>query len=173
MSEQNKLTHGSHYELWISRMCDKSQPETAFTRDCKWFKMAATKICKQTDIVKMFLKIICVISVLESVACHKYSEKVNVKPALEPLPHDTYINFRTLEKPFRMAKLNVLWSKSQLVLLENRFCGGFCQWWICSGWLRRSSSRCLVIWSCTIRRKSRGKNWRRTGWMPMAWKKLS
>lgn len=82
--------------------------------------MAPHGICKQ-NLVKMFFSSIFFILALELAACHKYSEDVNVKPVLDPLPHDTYINFRTLEKPFRMAKLNVLWSKAQLVSLVN-FC---------------------------------------------------
>jgi hypothetical protein len=42
----------------------------------------------------------------------KYSAESNVKPDITKEPPS---DFRNLEKPFRMAKLNILWSKAQLV----------------------------------------------------------
>lgn len=43
---------------------------------------------------------------------NKYSAEANVKPDITKEPPS---NFRNLEKPFRMSKLNILWSKAQLV----------------------------------------------------------
>jgi hypothetical protein len=43
---------------------------------------------------------------------NKYSAEANINQDLMKEPS---INFRNLEKPFRMAKINVLWSKAQLV----------------------------------------------------------
>lgn len=39
---------------------------------------------------------------------NKYSQKANEKKTNE-------VDFRKLEKPFRMNKLNILWTKAQLV----------------------------------------------------------
>lgn len=43
---------------------------------------------------------------------NKYSAEANANPDVTKEPS---LNFRNLEKPFRMAKINVLWSKAQLV----------------------------------------------------------
>jgi hypothetical protein len=43
---------------------------------------------------------------------NKYSAEANVKSDIANEPSS---DFRNLEKPFRMAKINVLWSKAQLV----------------------------------------------------------
>jgi hypothetical protein len=43
---------------------------------------------------------------------NKYSAEANVK---QDVTKESPLDFRNLEKPFRMAKLNVLWSKAQLV----------------------------------------------------------
>jgi hypothetical protein len=43
---------------------------------------------------------------------NKYSAEANVNPDVTKEPS---LNFRNLEKPFRMAKINLLWSKAQLV----------------------------------------------------------
>lgn len=43
---------------------------------------------------------------------NKYSAEANVKSNFTNEPAS---DFRNLEKPFRMAKINVLWSKAQLV----------------------------------------------------------
>jgi hypothetical protein len=43
---------------------------------------------------------------------NKYSAEANINPDVAKEPS---LNFRNLEKPFRMAKINVLWSKAQLV----------------------------------------------------------
>lgn len=43
---------------------------------------------------------------------NKYAAEANINPDVMKEPS---INFRNLEKPFRMAKINVLWSKAQLV----------------------------------------------------------
>jgi hypothetical protein len=43
---------------------------------------------------------------------NKYSAEANVKPDITKEPPS---DFRNLEKPFRMSKLNILWSKAQLV----------------------------------------------------------
>lgn len=45
---------------------------------------------------------------------NKYSAAANKKPE-EPLKLNPTVDFRTLDKPFRMAKLNMLWSKAQRV----------------------------------------------------------
>jgi hypothetical protein len=47
---------------------------------------------------------------------NKYSAEANVKPDVTKEPPS---DFRNLEKPFRMAKLNILWSKAQLVSDES------------------------------------------------------
>lgn len=39
---------------------------------------------------------------------NKYSREANVKKKSD-------IDFRTLDKPFRMAKINILWTKAQQV----------------------------------------------------------
>lgn len=43
---------------------------------------------------------------------NKYSAEANVKSDITTEPPS---DFRNLEKPFRMAKINMLWSKAQLV----------------------------------------------------------
>lgn len=43
---------------------------------------------------------------------NKYSAEANIK---SDITNEYPSNFRNLEKPFRMAKINVLWSKAQLV----------------------------------------------------------
>mgnify|MGYP002715783174 FL=1 len=45
----------------------------------------------------------------------KYSAEANLKPPDKPWVLNPNVNFRTLDKPFRMAKLNLLWSKAQRV----------------------------------------------------------
>lgn len=45
---------------------------------------------------------------------NKYSRSANEKKTDEKLPG---VDFRTLEKPFRMNKLNILWMKAQQVNL--------------------------------------------------------
>lgn len=52
--------------------------------------------------------------VLTANSVNKYSEEAN-KPAKNHLKLDPEINVRTVDKPFRMAKLNMLWSKAQVV----------------------------------------------------------
>lgn len=46
---------------------------------------------------------------------NKYSAEANIK---HDVTTESPSNFRNLEKPFRMAKLNILWSKAQLRLTE-------------------------------------------------------
>ena len=43
---------------------------------------------------------------------NKYSAEANIK---SHITNESPSDFRNLEKPFRMAKINVLWSKAQLV----------------------------------------------------------
>lgn len=43
---------------------------------------------------------------------NKYSAEANMKL---DITNESPSDFRNLEKPFRMAKINVLWSKAQLV----------------------------------------------------------
>lgn len=45
---------------------------------------------------------------------NKYSAKANEKQEGPQILNPT-VTFRTLEKPFRMAKINMLWSKAQRV----------------------------------------------------------
>lgn len=46
-------------------------------------------------------------------SANKYSKEANVQ-------NDGLPSLRTLEKPFRMAKLNLLWTKAQLVILVHK-----------------------------------------------------
>lgn len=48
---------------------------------------------------------------------NKYSADANI-PKKNPLKLDPEINVRTVDKPYRMAKLNMLWSKAQVRLTE-------------------------------------------------------
>ncbi|EEB17579.1 alpha-2-macroglobulin receptor-associated protein precursor, putative [Pediculus humanus corporis] len=48
----------------------------------------------------------------------KYSAEANLKPPDKPWVLNPNVNFRTLDKPFRMAKLNLLWSKAQRRLTD-------------------------------------------------------
>jgi hypothetical protein len=43
---------------------------------------------------------------------NKYSAQANIK---SDITNESPSDFRNLEKPFRMAKINVLWLKAQLV----------------------------------------------------------
>lgn len=45
---------------------------------------------------------------------NKYSERANTKFKSQETTQT--IDFRTLNRPFRMAKLNMLWTKAQIVL---------------------------------------------------------
>ena len=47
-------------------------------------------------------------------AVNKYSAEAN-KPLKNHFKLDPEINVRTVDKPYRMAKLNMLWSKAQVV----------------------------------------------------------
>lgn len=66
---------------------------------------------------RMFLCIY-VITILPCVLmvnnANKYSADANI-PKKNPLKLDPEINVRTVDKPYRMAKLNMLWSKAQVV----------------------------------------------------------
>ena len=58
-----------------------------------------------------FYKIIaflCIYNLIKTNALNKYSAEANIRD-------EEISNFRNLDKPFRMAKLNMLWSKAQLV----------------------------------------------------------
>lgn len=78
------------------------------------------------------LRTLVIVALLAAACCeahNKYSAKANnehvkkdkvdkpAKPTKES-PFEEMPNFRKLEKPFRMAKLNMLWSKAQLRLTE-------------------------------------------------------
>jgi hypothetical protein len=66
--------------------------------------------------VKMFKVLFFVISVTFLIVLgeglNKYSAEANIKSDIANEPPS---DFRNLEKPFRMAKINMLWSKAQLV----------------------------------------------------------
>lgn len=46
---------------------------------------------------------------------NKYSKEANAKKETISKPSKKGIDFRTLDKPFRMNKLNILWTKAQQV----------------------------------------------------------
>lgn len=50
---------------------------------------------------------------------NKYSRSANEKKPNDQIPD---VNFRTLEKPFRMNKLNILWMKAQQVKFVYKSC---------------------------------------------------
>ncbi|KAK6627844.1 hypothetical protein RUM44_010323 [Polyplax serrata] len=50
---------------------------------------------------------------------NKYSEEAN-RPVDKPWVLNPNVNFRTLDKPYRMAKLNLLWSKAQRRLTDTK-----------------------------------------------------
>lgn len=52
------------------------------------------------------------IAVSPSIAVNKYSAEAN-------LPKSDPSDFRNLNKPFRMSKLNILWTKAQIVSLAS------------------------------------------------------
>lgn len=66
----------------------------------------------------MYKSLVIIIGLLTFFECgeslNKYSAEANQKHE-KPLLLNPNVNFRTLEKPFRMAKLNMLWSKAQRV----------------------------------------------------------
>jgi len=66
--------------------------------------------------VKMFQVLFFVISVTFLIGLgeglNRYSAEANIK---SDITNESPSDFRNLEKPFRMAKINVLWSKAQLV----------------------------------------------------------
>lgn len=69
-----------------------------------------------------FIKISCVtcfIFVSIVYAENKYSKEANVNVGKSNVLNEPEINIRTLEKPFRMAKLNLLWTKAQSVSYLN------------------------------------------------------
>lgn len=57
----------------------------------------------------VFVSLLCLV-----LSENKYSRSANEKKPDEKISD---VNFRTLEKPFRMNKLNILWMKAQQVLL--------------------------------------------------------
>ncbi|GLH07392.1 Alpha-2-macroglobulin receptor-associated protein [Gryllus bimaculatus] len=62
----------------------------------------------------VFLSIFVSLIMSQSANANKYSAEANIK-ATEP-----EMNFRTLQKPFRMSKLNLLWAKAQHRLTETK-----------------------------------------------------
>lgn len=62
----------------------------------------------------VFLWVILLVS-LSTVYCeNKYSREANVKLS-DHFEEDPNIKIRNVDKPFRMAKLNLIWSKAKLV----------------------------------------------------------
>lgn len=66
-------------------------------------------MAKQLLSVTLFLFVLSAVKITKSV--NKYSPEANQGSLNLEIPTD----FRSLDKPFRMAKLNILWSKAQLV----------------------------------------------------------
>ncbi|KAK4881057.1 hypothetical protein RN001_004376 [Aquatica leii] len=63
---------------------------------------------------KIYIVFILLIYTLDLTQCHnKYSKEANIKEEDLPPP-----SLKTLKKPFRMAKLNTLWTKAQIRLSE-------------------------------------------------------
>lgn len=73
--------------------------------------------CKFTVMKMNIFVLICVIflSITNVYTHNKYSKEANAK-------NDELPSLRTLEKPYRMAKLNMLWTKAQLVKHSSFFC---------------------------------------------------
>lgn len=61
--------------------------------------------------------IINILLVLLVKAENKYSKEANVNFGKSNIMYEPDVNVRTLEKPFRMAKLNLLWTKARVVSL--------------------------------------------------------
>lgn len=64
-----------------------------------------------------FMIVICVIYLFATTICanNKYSKQSNINFGKPSVQFEQEINVRTLERPFRMAKLNLLWTKAQVV----------------------------------------------------------
>lgn len=64
-----------------------------------------------------FMYVICAISLFATTICanNKYSKESNINFGKTTAQFEHEINVRTLERPFRMAKLNLLWTKAQVV----------------------------------------------------------
>lgn len=69
--------------------------------------------CKMGVNVKYIVKVLLTLTVVGTSAFNKYSEQANTQ-----WEKPSGIDFRKLEKPFRMAKLNMLWTKAQHRLTE-------------------------------------------------------
>lgn len=69
--------------------------------------MSKVKMCKVSFVV---ILVTFLIGLGEGL--NKYSAEANMK---SDITNESPSDFRNLEKPFRMSKINVLWSKAQLV----------------------------------------------------------
>lgn len=66
------------------------------------------------NMIRLLCGVLCVLALLSITECHnKYSKEANAGKQEESQPP----TLKTLEKPFRMAKLNTLWTKAQMVSL--------------------------------------------------------
>lgn len=64
---------------------------------------------------------LCIMSILVK-AENKYSKEANTNFGKSNILYEPEVNVRTLEKPFRMNKLNLLWTKARVVSFF------FCNW---------------------------------------------
>lgn len=59
--------------------------------------------------------ILLTLHIISNDALNKYSKDANVEFGKSNILYEPEVNIRTLERPFRMAKLNLLWTKAQVV----------------------------------------------------------
>lgn len=126
--------------------------------------LAQIRSCmRPRDFLLLFVFVFSLISLCQ--ATNKYSKAAN-QPKIVDDEVDATADWKSIDKPFRLAKINLIWAKAQKVIWIQEFFlnfgFNFLSCCVFRGWLSLSSKPCTANWRYRIKNNCNWSGWKLT-----------